>query len=109
MNVPRPVAFRLVQMFDVGAWIKVYRETLHEHVHPHCFKFVKKDSKVVMFYRKWSKEEWMGPVDILKVIEKHRLRGKLFGLCMHGYNFNCMTNMYTSFYARMKSPMVSQV
>ena len=88
MHVPRPVAFRLVQMFDVGAWIKVYRETLHEHVHPHCFKFVKKDSKVVMFYRKWSKEEWMGPVDILKVIKKHRLRGKLFGLCMHGYNFN---------------------
>lgn len=50
MPVPRPLAFRLVQMFDVGAWMKVYRETLHEHVHPHCFKFIKQNSKVVMFY-----------------------------------------------------------
>ena len=70
MNSPRPVAFRLVQMFDVGAWMKFYRESLHEHVHPHCFKFEKVDSKVVMYYRKWSNDNWMGPVNVLKVSSK---------------------------------------
>ena len=68
MRVPHPIAFRLVQMFDVGAWMKDCRETLHEHVHPHCFKFIRRNSKVVMYYRKWSKNEQMGPVHILKVI-----------------------------------------
>ena len=70
MNSPRPVAFRLVQMFDVGAWMKFYRESLHEHVHAHCFKFEKVDSKVVMYYRKWSNDNWMGPVNVLKVFSK---------------------------------------
>ena len=66
MNIPRPLAFRLVQMFDVGAWMKFARESLHEHVNPHCFKFEKVDSKVVMYYRKWSQDEWLGPINILK-------------------------------------------
>ena len=71
MRVPCPVAFRLMQMFDVGAWMKECRETLHEHMHPHCLKFIKRNSKVVMYYRKWNKNEWMAPavpVNILKVI-----------------------------------------
>ena len=68
MRVPRPVAFRLVQMFDVGAWMKECRDTLHKHVHPHCFKLIKRNSKVVMYYPKWSMNDWMGPVNILKVI-----------------------------------------
>ena len=63
-----PVAFRLVKMFEVGTWMKECRETLYEHVYPHCLKFIKRNSKVVMYYEKWSKNEWMGPVDILKVI-----------------------------------------
>ena len=49
---------RLVQMFDVGAWMKECRETLHELMHSHCFKFIKGNSKVVIYYRKWSKNEW---------------------------------------------------
>jgi len=28
---------------------------------------VKNNSKAVMYYRKWSKNEWMGPVNILRV------------------------------------------
>jgi len=68
MHVPRPVAFRLVQMFYVSAWMKECRETLHEHMDPLCFKFIKMNPRVVIYYRKWSKNEWMGPVNILKVI-----------------------------------------
>ena len=70
MHLPRPITFRLAQMFDINTWMKTSRETLHEHVHPHCFKFAKKDSKVVMHYRKWSCDKWMGPVNILKVTDK---------------------------------------
>ena len=57
-------------IFDINSmWMKTCRENLHEHVHPHCFKFMKV-SKVVMYYRKWSGDKWMGPVTILKVIIK---------------------------------------
>ena len=51
-------------MSDVGAWMKFTRENLHKHVHSHCFKFEKVDSKLVMYYRKWSKDEEMGPINI---------------------------------------------
>ena len=68
MHVPRPVDFRLVQMFYVGAWMKECRETLNELVDPHCFKFIKMNSKVATYYCKWGKNEWMGPVNILKII-----------------------------------------
>ena len=47
----------------------VYRYFFHYYfivVNPHCFKFEKVDSKVVMYYRKWSQDEWMGPINILK-------------------------------------------
>lgn len=66
MHLPRPITFRLAQMFDISTWMKTCRETLHDLVHPHCFKFTKKDSKVVMYYRKWSCDNCMGPVTILK-------------------------------------------
>ena len=85
MHLPRPITFRLAQMFDISTWMKTCRETLHEHVHAHCFKFTKKDSKVVMYYRKWSCDNCMGPVTILKVTDKfsfspiyRRLRNQLF-------------------------------
>ena len=44
---------------------------LHEHTHPHCFKFVRGgiDGSSQMFYRKWTGDPWMGPVSVLKVIK----------------------------------------
>lgn len=57
MRALRPVAFRLVKMFEVGTWMKESRETLYKQVYPHCFKFIKRNSKAVMYYEKWSKSE----------------------------------------------------
>ena len=39
-------------MFEVGTWVKDCREMLHEHMHLHCFKFIKRNSKAVMYYKK---------------------------------------------------------
>ena len=55
-------------MYNVKDWLSVHSEEIHEHVQPHCFKFTRNPSgKAVMYYRKWSTDTWMGPVQLLKV------------------------------------------
>ena len=71
MHLPHPITFLLAQMCNIkSTWMKTCGETSHEHVHPHCFKFTKKDSKVVMYFHKWSGDKWTEPANILKVINK---------------------------------------
>ena len=69
VSSPHPEPFRLQQVFNVDAWLKPHLTTLHEHTHPHCFKFACEGEtmKAVMYYRKWSSDDWMGPVQVLKV------------------------------------------
>lgn len=65
---PHPEAYLLPAVFEVKAWIGPATADVHGHVKPHCFKFVRDDAgKAIMFYRKWSHEEWMGPIQMLKV------------------------------------------
>ena len=57
-------------LFDVKTWIIKALESgqMHEHSVPHCFKFILgEDGKVNMWYRKWSHNAWLGPLEILKV------------------------------------------
>ena len=68
MNNPHPETFQMRHMFDVGAWVEGQVEEIHHHTKPHCFKFIRNEAgKAVMYYRKWSGEEWMGPIQMLKV------------------------------------------
>ncbi|CAB4023645.1 Hypothetical predicted protein [Paramuricea clavata] len=64
---PRPRSTKPQKMFDVREWLNAHSHNIHQHVKPHCFKFVRNEKgEAVMFYRKWSGENWMGPVRILK-------------------------------------------
>ena len=67
---PNPESSCPSKMYDVKEWLDPHSDDLHKHVKPHCFKFVRDNTnKAVMYYRKWSGEDWMGPVQLLKVIE----------------------------------------
>lgn len=54
-------------MYDLKDWLQHHSHDIHRHVKPHCFKFENERREAVMFYRKWSSEQWMGPIRILKV------------------------------------------
>lgn len=62
MANPHPDTWQISCMFDVGSWANGHIEEINNHTKSQCFKFVRNESgKAVMFYRKWSHEEWMGP------------------------------------------------
>lgn len=68
-NKPHPESRCLSKIYDFKEWLDAHSDGLHKHVRPHCFKFVRnEENKAVMYYRKWSDDEWMGPVRLLKVI-----------------------------------------
>ena len=50
----------LPQMYDVKSWLDPVLSKLHNHSHPHVFKFVR-DCKGSsrMFYKNWSKDQWL--------------------------------------------------
>lgn len=55
-------------MYDIKEWLNPHSHDLHRHVQPHCFKFVRNEKReAVMYYRKWSGEQWMGPIRLLKI------------------------------------------
>ncbi|XP_028416665.1 uncharacterized protein LOC114540736 [Dendronephthya gigantea] len=66
-NKPYPESDCLSCIYDIKKLLDGHSEDLHNHVKPHCFKFVRNEkNKAVMYYRKWSDDEWMGPISLLK-------------------------------------------
>jgi len=59
-------------MYDVKSWLKPHMEQLHNHSHPHIFRFRKaSDGCCYMQYKQWRHSEWEPPshhgIKILKV------------------------------------------
>lgn len=80
-------------MFDIKEWLDPHSDDLHKHVRPHCFKFVKNNKgEAVMYYRKWSGDDWMGPVRLLKV-KRQMEKGKC--LCAKIWNNRCHVHKST--------------
>lgn len=77
MKHPTPKPFMLQIVYDIKSWISDHAEELHEHTVPKCFKFELNDEwKAIMHYRNLSREQWQGPIVILKVCTS-------FFVCFH--------------------------
>ena len=47
------------EMFDVKAWLSPHMESLHNHSHPHIFRFRKAvDGCCYMQYKHWRHSDW---------------------------------------------------
>ena len=40
-HLPTPETFQMEVMYDIDSWLRPHMTVLHEHAHPHCFKFVR--------------------------------------------------------------------
>ena len=68
---PHPETKQPQRYYDIKDWLNPHSVDIHQHVKPHCFKFVKNgNNEAVMYYRKWSGEPWMGPIRLLKVTHR---------------------------------------
>ena len=48
------------EVMDVKAWLLPCTEQLHNHSHPHIFKFYKcKNGSTEMKYKRWNHDEWL--------------------------------------------------
>ena len=57
----------LPRIYDVKAWLDPILNKLHNHSHPHIFKFVR-DSEGIsrMLYKNWNHDHWL-PEDSLGI------------------------------------------
>ena len=56
------------KVFDIRKWISPHIEVIKYHTEPHVFLFKRDASgKVVMQYKYWSHDEWIGNCVLLKV------------------------------------------
>ena len=65
-------ALLLPRVYDVKSWLDPVLSGLHNHTHPHVFKFVRDSSgNSKMLYKNWSEDKWLpedsSGVSVLKV------------------------------------------
>ena len=54
-----PKANTIVHMYDIKSWLSAHLLKLHNHSHPHIFRFTTGESgEVVMHYKEWSECSW---------------------------------------------------
>ena len=64
---PNSIVACLNNLLDIKEWLAPCLNDVHGHTQPHCFKFMLKDSKAVMYYKNWSSCEWREGPCLLKV------------------------------------------
>lgn len=76
-----PEANLLEHIFDVKTWLSAHLFQLHNHSHPHIFRFKTGESgEVVMHYKDWSESSWEPHGNGIKLFKVYTLHSSLFKL-----------------------------
>lgn len=75
-----PEANHVDCIFDVKSWLAKHILPLHNHSHPHVFRFSTGESgEVVMHYKEWSESSWEPHGNGIKLFKVDVIR--MFVLC----------------------------
>ena len=64
-----PLVQMLDGVYDVKSWLTPYIEDIHGHSSPHCFKFIKSNTEVLLYYKNWSDSSWCPDTSALKILK----------------------------------------
>ena len=80
-----PEATEVKHMFDVKSWLAPFLLKIHNHSHPHIFRFrIGTNGSVEMHYKEWSESPWQPTESGIQLFQVH-----YYKIDCYNYSDNC--------------------